>query len=137
MKQFGFTADTPEEVFDKVSNYTTLDNLLNSKLIVRDYTANINKILFVFHVIDERVSLPINNYVKYRRKNKVLEIGIALNYTEFLNIDNQTVKQLLAETYLIGIDLYTKRKDFDNKRFYKDVEKLFIENGLLPQAVVA
>jgi len=40
--------------------------------------------------------------------------------------------QNTAKTYLAAIDRFLMhRKDFDAKKFYTDVEKLFRENGIL------
>ncbi len=134
---FGFTASTDRTVFNKVVHFNRLEELLNQNLTITNYTGNLHEIVFVYIVASSEVSLPEKNFKRYRWKNKCLEVGLNLNYKRLLQAKEPEVLQILAEGYLRGIEELMQRKDFDNKRFYKDVEKLFIENGLLPQAVVA
>jgi len=129
--EFGFTADTAQKGFKRVSKFVILRDLLNSNLSVKEYGNIINEIVFVYLAIDEKVSFPIDNFKKYRRKNKVLEIGLNLDYQKLLQSDKSETMQMLSELYLRGIKEYMNVKDFDNEKFYVDVKNLFEKNGLL------
>ena len=137
LNKFGFTANTDQIAFKKVIGFKKIEEVLNKYLTITNYTQNLQKIVFVYIAITPELNFKEEDFKRYRWKNKCLEVGLNLNYKRLLQAKEPEVLQILAEGYLRGIEELMQRKDFDNKRFYKDVEKLFIENGLLPQAVVA
>ena len=62
-----------------------------------------------------------------------MELYLNLDYYKFLEADNQTALEMMAELYLKGINKFLSTcKDFDHELFYKDVKNLFIDNGILP-----
>lgn len=134
LNKFGFTANIEQDLFNKVSQYTELKELLNSKLEITKYTNLLNKILFVFIALNPQNLYKVENFQRFRRKEKIVEIGINLDYNRLLQSDEDETLELLAETYLKGIEKYLiVRKDFDGQRFYNDVKQVFQENGILKQ----
>ncbi len=131
---FGFTADVTKEYFSKVSKFIIIENLLNENFSIARYSKNLNKIVFIYILLNQSVSFEVENFKRYRRKNKILEVGLNLSQQEFTNINEKETVQLLAKKYLLGIEQYMIRKDFNHELFYKDVKKLFIDNGIITQA---
>lgn len=130
---FGFTAKTDRQVLHKILKLNSIEEMLNSRLCIADYSNKIQEIVFVYLAASPEVSIPEKDFKKYRWKHKCLEVGVNLDYERLVQAKESEVLEILAEGYLKGIKKYMQRKDFDNKLFYKDVEKLFIKNGLLPQ----
>ena len=130
-KNFGFTAKTDESVLHKILKLNDIEEPLNDNLHIDDYSQNMQKIVFVYIAASPEVSLPERDFKKYRWKNKSLEVGLNLDYQRLLKAEESEVIPILAEGYLKGIKELMHHKDFDNKRFYADVEKLFIEKGFL------
>jgi len=82
------------------------------------------------------LSYTQENFIKERRKTGILELGINLNHSQLLQSTDSEAVELLAEAYLKGIDQFLQnRKDFDGKRFYTDVKRLFIQHGLVKDEV--
>jgi hypothetical protein len=133
MRNFEISSASDEKIpFNKFEGELFIKNLLNKKLSIKRYT-DLETIFFVYQAFD-----PNNEYLNYKdnfilkRKTKVLELYLNLDYYQLIQSDEEESLELLAETYLKGIDLYlTGRKDFDGKRFYNDVKQLFLECRIL------
>jgi len=103
-----------------------LVDLLNSKLKLLDYSENIKCLFVVFQCFK-----PDNKYVQakerysYRRKNQALEIYLNLDYTEVRRADEQTLKQMVWNSYLLGIEKFLKHKEFNIDGLVKDIKSLF------------
>ena len=99
-----------------------LANLLNEKLRLQDYCESISSLFVIFQCFD-----PTNEYVqvkeqlKFKRKIKVIELYLLLDYEKVKNAGKKAMLQMLAKAYLAGIDKLIQRKDFDTKTFIKDV----------------
>jgi len=103
---------------------------LLSNLTIQNYTTY-TKIITVLVALAP-ISFPEKERLVVRKKFNKLEIYINLDYEKLLSSTETETLQLIAQTYLAAIDRFLmKRKDFDAKKFYADVEKLFRENGIL------
>jgi len=132
LNKFGFTGNIDESIFNKVSRFTELEKMLNEKLIFTKYTKELQEIVFVYIALKSELIYKVEDFTKFRRKNKIVEIGINIEYSELLQTDEQQTLEILAETYLKGIEKYLiGRKDFDGSKFYADVKLLFTEHGII------
>jgi len=101
-------------------------DLLNSKLKIQNYSENIKCLFVVFQCFKED-----NKYVQakerysYRRKNQALEIYLNLDYTGVRRADEQTLKQMVWNSYLLGIEKFLKHKEFNISLLTKDIKTLF------------
>jgi len=101
-----------------------------SNLHIQNY-ADLNGITTILVALAP-ISFPEKERLLFRRKIQEIEIYINLDYEKLLVSTETETLQLIAQTYLLAIDRFLmKRKDFDAKKFYTDVEKLFRENGVL------
>lgn len=136
LNKFGFTACVDEEATPKILLYNELENILNVNVDLSDYTKKTNELVFVFIALNPGLSYTQENFIKERRKTGILELGINLNHSQLLQSTDSEAVELLAEAYLKGIDQFLQnRKDFDGKRFYTDVKRLFIQHGLVKDEV--
>lgn len=126
MKQFGFTYDTDIRDIKKFRGTFEIEKALNEKLKITDYTDKIQKIVFVYIAVNIEKFNPTDNFVKYRTKKKVIELGVNLPYKEFLAADKETELKLLKKAYIEGIEkLLSKRKDIDTEKLAQNVRELF------------
>ncbi len=134
MKNFEISAvldiDVPHE---KVDGKIAIRNLLNEKLLLQKYSDSINTLYIVFQVISpSNKARKVEEFLKHRKKTNALELYLTVDYFLFLESDTKEATYLLADTYMKGIDLFLcNRKDFDGKRFFKDVKSIFEEYGML------
>jgi len=132
MNRFGFTGNIHESVFSKISRFTVIEKILNEFLVFSKYSHELQGIVFVYIALKPDFNYTVADFSKFRRKNKIIEIGINLDYNQLIQADDENTLELLSETYLIGIEKYlTGKKDFDGNKFYTDVKQLFTENGIL------
>ncbi len=132
VNKFGFTACIDEKANKKLYLYQNIEKILNNKLDLTNYTQNITEIVFVYIALDPEMLFKENDFTKFRRKSKIVEIGINLNYAELLLATEDETLEILAEAYLQGIEKYLlPRKDFNGNQFYNDVKQLFTEHRLL------
>jgi len=133
MKNFEFTSASTEEVLKQLQRTNDLEDLLNKEIKIEKFTSNISSIFFIYQAFEP--NNPYLNYqdnLKFKRKTKVLELYINLNYAELLPADDEKTLQLLAEAYLKGIEKYLlPRKDFNGNQFYTAVKQLFTEHRLI------
>lgn len=138
MKNFQFSGSTTQEQSDKLLKISNISDLLNNNLSIEKYTNAINSLFFIYQAFEaDDKYCQYEETKRFRRKTKVMELYKNLDYNRLLQAKEPEVLPILAENYLKGIKELLQRKDFDNKRFYKDVEKLFIENGLIKPKVEA
>ena len=103
---------------------------LLSNLTIQNYTTY-TKIITILVALAP-ISFPEKERLVVRKKFNKLEIYINLDYKKLLVSTETETLQLIAQTYLLAIERFLMhRKDFDAKKFYTDVEKLFRENGVL------
>jgi len=132
LNKFGFTACVDEKATSKLYPYQKIETALNTKLNLLNYTDNLNEIVFVYIALSPDLQIREEDFSRFRRKNKIVEIGVNLNYFNLLQADEEKTLELLTETYLKGIEKYLiGRKDFDGNKFYADMKQLFTENGIL------
>ena len=103
-----------------------LTGLLNRKLKLNDYCETVSSLFVIFQCFD-----PTNEYVqvkeqvKFKRKTKVIELYMLLDYTKVKKADKEAMLRMMAESYLAGIEKLIQRKDFDVEKLQKDVSGLF------------
>jgi hypothetical protein len=126
MKQFGFTEHTDISDISKFKGTFEIEKILNENFKLSEYSKTIQKIVFVYIAVNSEIHNKIENFIKYRTKSKIVEIGVNLSYKEFFEADKTTALKLLKEAYLTGIEtLLSKRKDFDCDKFLVDLQKVF------------
>ena len=136
MKEFQFTSTSTNELTEKLSEFITLKNTLENDLNVKTYTSNIYSIFCIYQAFapdDIYCNFPEKKV--FRRKTKVMEIYLNLDYHRFVEASNEEAKIMMSELYLKGIEKYLiGRKDFKGEEFYDDVKKLFLEHRLIRNA---
>ncbi len=126
LKKFEITAACDQEVLTYFVGNTLLRDQLNTSISLPQYTQHINTVFVIFQAFNPSGCRKTEEYQIYHRKTNVLELYLVLNYNKLQQSDSKQALQLMAETYLHGINNFLlKRKDFDGKRFYNDVQKLF------------
>ncbi len=134
MNDFEFTSSAWKDVsFEKLRNDRILKNILSQNLQLNKYTNIISSLFCIYQAF-----APDDIYCNYpekkvmRRKTKVMEIYMNLDYYKFLEADKEQAKQMMSELYLKGIEKYlVGRKDFKGKEFYCDVKQLFEKHNLI------
>ncbi len=134
VKNFTFTSSSDETIpLSKLENDLILKDILNSNLQLNKYTNIISSLFCIYQAF-----APDDIYCNYpekkvmRRKTKVMEIYMNLDYYKFLEADKEQAKQMMSELYLKGIEKYlVGRKDFKGKEFYSDVKQLFEKHNLI------
>lgn len=92
--------------------------------------------LIVILVAFSPETYPEPEKLRFRRTKKEIEIRINMDYKTLLEATETETLHLIAKTYLLAVERFlSKRKDFDHKRFYADVRKVFEQNRLLPNTV--
>ena len=133
MNYFTFTSSAYKELRSKLENDLILKKILNQNLTPEKYTNKISSVFCIYQAF-----APDDMYCNYpekkvlRRKTKVLELYMNLDYYKFLEADNKQAKEMMSELYLKGIEKYLiPRKDFKGKEFYHDVKELFEQHKLI------
>ncbi len=127
LPDFSFTQTVNVANAPKLEHITELENVINQHLKITDYSATIKHFIFGYILLDRNViRLPDNDYIsRLLPKTKTIEVGLNLDYEEFVNADAETAKKRMTDKFLWSIKhLLSKRKDFDWQRFYDDCVKL-------------
>ena len=112
--------------FEKMSNTTKLDNVLNKNLKITDYTEKFKKLFFVFVAKDG--GIPVKDSGTYQWKKQMFSIYHNLPYQKLLQATKTETIQMFSSIYLTSIETYfSKRKDIDHKKLYEDVKRVFVE----------
>lgn len=124
---FGITALSDTAVSKQINKVSELKSMINKKLSIKDYSSLLNRFVFVFVAINPDNQFQENNFQKYRRKTKTLEVGVNVDYEKLLHAKDDEVLPLLKQTYLNGIKNQIKHKDFAAEKFYNDVENILMK----------
>ncbi len=126
MKQFGFTEHTDISNFRKFDGVFEIEKILNENVNLTDYTKTIQKIVFVTIAVDTQKFNGVDNFIKFRRKSKAIELGVNLPYNEFINADKDKELKILKNAYIEGVEtLLSKRKDIDYKKLSENIRQIF------------
>lgn len=121
---------TNDNVGDKLVAHYEKTMLLLNNLTIKKYSP-INHLLVIL-VAFSSATYPEPEKLRYLKAKNEIEIRINIDYEKLKNATEAETLQLIAEAYLAAISRFlSKRKDFDAKNFYIDVEKLFRENHFL------
>ena len=131
MKEFQFSSSARSELTDKLSVFNRLRELLENDLTISDYTDKYTAIFVIYQVFaSDDIYCQYKEKMTIRRKTNVIELYLNPDYNKFKEADNKTALQMLANTYFHGIKKYlSKRNDFDHKKFYEDVMRVFVKIG--------
>lgn len=103
-----------------------LTDLLNKKLKLKNFCETITSLFIIFQCFDpQNEYIQPKTYQKFRRKTKVIELYLPLDYNKAKQADKAATLQILAENYISGIKLVLKRKDFKTEEFIKAVSTVF------------
>jgi len=103
-----------------------LADLLNNELQLKNYCHTIASLFMIFQCFDPKNEyIQPKEYQKLRRKANVIELYLLLDYNKVKQADKETTLQILAETYVIGINKILKRKDFNTVEFTQAVKRVF------------
>ncbi len=126
MTEFGFTYDTDISNFKKFQGTFEIEKVLNEKIKLADYSTNIQEIVFVYIAVDTQKFNGVDNFIKFRRKSKTIELGVNLPYYEFINADKDKELKILKNAYIEGVEtLLSKRKDIDYKKLSENIRQIF------------
>ncbi len=127
MNNFEFTSSAWKDVpFNKLRNDRIIKKLLFQNLRLKKYTDKITSVFCIYQAFEPNDIFYYREKKVMRRKTKVFEIYMNLDYYRFLEVDNEEAKSMMSELYLKGIEKFLiGRKDFKGKEFYKDVKQLF------------
>lgn len=121
-RAFGFTAYFDEAVKNKF--YLFDFEVINHNLNIADYGDGIHRIIFSFTALAPNIP-PENEYVVFKKEEKVATLNLQLNYEEFLAADNEEAVEMLKALYLKGIQIlsFFNVEDFDFGRFLSKVKE--------------
>ncbi len=109
-----------------------LTELLNKKLNLQDYCKTITSLFVIFQCFaPDNKYVQVKELLKFKRKTKVIELYLLLDYEQVKKADKKAILQLLAEAYKLGISLLSKHKGFNTEKFQKEVAILFNANSIL------
>lgn len=136
MRNFEITSASNQEI--PLSNFNGdlfIKEILNKNISIKNYSKELTTIFVIYQAFEPNNQYrKVEDYTRFRRKSKILELYLTLDYYCFLKANENQASELLAGTYLKGIEKYLIiRKDFDGQRFYNDVKQVFQENGILKQ----
>jgi len=121
---FTITYIAEKELLPKLKALS-LEKLLNEKLSIKNYSDTIKEVLFIFVVLHPK-AIPEKERIVLRRKLLQFEIYYAVDYESVLYCNSEEVLSLWAEACLYATERFLmKRKDFNGKLFYEDVECVF------------
>ncbi len=116
-----------------IDSVNQIEELVNKQLRLKNYTQN-----GIGHLTLTYIILPSNwqgvNWKEgksFKRKEKSFAISLHVpDYDKFCNTTKPEALKILAEQALCGVKKYPPVvKDFDNSKFYSDLEALFKSNG--------
>jgi len=127
MRQFIVTSISDHAVnLENIFTCNDVENLLNQNLTIDHYSEKIQQLFFISVATEPGKGIPRPDGMSYHWKHKTLKLIQNLNYDSFRKASKDEALHMMADLYLSSIDTYiSKRKDFDAKRFYNDVDKLF------------
>ncbi len=102
-----------------------LADLLNEKLKISDYSDTVTTLFVIYQCF-----APDNEYIKteaflrYRRKTKVIELHLLMDYNKVKEATETEMKQMFIELYKSAIPKYLNRKDFDAAKFSSDFKSI-------------
>jgi hypothetical protein len=121
----------PQSSVDKILKVHHKIYDLLSSISMANYSLAIEKVLVIL-VAFSAETFPEKDRLIFRKKQNKIEIRINIDYEKLKSATEAETLQLIAEAYLAAISRFlSKRKDFDAKNFYIDVENLFRENHFL------
>ena len=103
------------------------------KFNISDYSNNYKELCFIHMAIDPNThSFRPDKKILRRKQNRFDMYLNVPDYKKFRTATKPEACKIIAKLYLVGIKKYlSKEKDFNHELFYKDVKKLFIDNGIL------
>ncbi len=131
---FRFTDISWHEVSHKVVDpYTTLSELLNKFLKIKEYGIILDYIFLIF-IVDTATVHRARKY--YSPKNKYLSVRRKLDYQKFVQANDSEALEMMALSFLDVIKQFPKWKikDFDWQRLYADARKLFVEHHFIRES---
>ena len=134
MKEFAFTSSSDEIIpLSKFEKDLVIKKNLNKFLTLNKYSDKYTSLFTIYQAFaPDDIYSQYKEKKRFRRKTKVMELYLNLDYHKFLKADNKTALQMMAELFLKGINKFLSTcKDFDHELFYKDVKKLFEKEGIL------
>jgi hypothetical protein len=133
LNDFVFTGakDWHTDTMMSIKAVSTVEKLLNSNLSIKKYGQGLDRIGFVYNIMDDIRNHP-NEKVFFRKKKKLL-ICLQLDFGRAVKANLEELIELEAILYLESIKRYKawKIKDFDSDLFYQDVRNLFLEKGII------
>jgi len=120
-----------DKTTDKIASYHQKIYPLLDLLDCKNYSATVEHFIVILVAFSPQ-TFPEKDKLFFRRSKNEIEIRINVDYEKLLVSTETETLQLIAQTYLLAIERFLmKRKDFNAKKFYTDVENLFRENGVL------
>ena len=138
-REFGFTKTVNIENAHKLDFHFDIELKINNSISIKNYTSTIKDIIFVYILIDRsKIKLPDNDYIsRILPKTKTIEVGLNLNFKEFITANDKQAKQIMIDKFLWGIEnLLSKRKDFDYRKFYDDCKKILITDSVVNEQIL-
>ena len=109
-----------------------LTELLNKQLKLNDYCETISSLFVIFQCFaPDNKYVQVKEQLKFKRKTKILELYLLLDYEQVKKANKEVMLKLLAESYKLGILLLSKHKGFNTEKFQKEVAILFNTNSIL------
>jgi hypothetical protein len=112
--------------FNKFTAGKELEKLLNSNLILSNYTTKFSTLFMIFQCFEpENLYFQAKDYKVLRRKSKVLELYSLVDYNGAKSADDKVMKSLLCNTFLNSVEKHLNNKDFAFDKFIKDLKSVF------------
>jgi len=126
MNQFEFTTASNEIISSKLDIFKNLQTILNNNLNLVNYTQIVTSIFMIYQCFPANSQyFKAKDYKRIRQKNSVIEIYSLLDYDKIMISNPKEIQIILWQTYLNSITNHLKIKDFNQQKFYSDVNFLY------------
>ncbi len=112
--------------FKKFTAGKELENLLNSNLILSNYTTKFSTLFMIFQCFEpDNLYFKAKDYKVLRRKTNVLELYSLVDYNVAKSADEKSMRYFLSKSYLNSVEKHLNNKDFAFDNFIKDLKTVF------------
>jgi len=104
-----------------------IDELINSKLAIKNYSKVLKHLTFVLIILDDTTLHPEQKICSRIHKHLYLYVRFP-DYEAFCNADEKTALKIMAQQTLRGAEKFlSKVKDFDYQHFSVDLKEVLAE----------
>jgi len=111
-----------------------MEQLLKTNVSLSKYSQNIQHLFVNFMAMKPNSSTWRPDKTSWLPADHKLRIFANIDYQILIDGTEEQIMQMMARYYLKAIETHAQRLDFDHKKFYQDVHRLFAAQGWLTSA---